>query len=460
MHWRQADHIFACILCFIIVAFALSSSIGSSNVFSSTGSYANSTPSKRTLGTPVSGYWNNTHGTGALQDAIPPATLVGISPLGGIPNSFCWNGYFGGVNYMTPVKDQGGCGSCWAFASVGAMEAQCQINIGNPGTGIDLSEQNVLSCSGGSCSGWYLQGTLDFLKNSGTPDEACDLYTATDSSCGTSRCLDYLSRTYYITSWTWISTDTANIKNFLYTHGPVVVWMPVFNDFPWYDAVFWQYYFYGHAPSGQYAGHFVVIVGWDDQGAGTADDYWIVRNSWGTSGGDVNSGYGGYFYMTQDPTNGFFGIYQEAAVISGVSLPQRPIEADDLIIVRPPAYNWFIRKSDGWFWAKQWGTSGDTPSLGDIDGDRIKDMIAWRPSNGGWYILRSSSNYASWSVYSWGVSGDIPLVGDFDGDGKSDCVIWRPSNGGWYILRSSSNYASWSVYSWGVSGDTPLCAGR
>jgi hypothetical protein len=94
--------------------------------------------------------------------------------------------------------------------------------------------------------------------------------------------------------------------------------MPVFSDFPWYDANFWQYYFYAHSRTGSYTGHFVVIVGWDNQDPGTGDDYWIVRNSWGTSGGDVWGGYGGYFYMTQDPATGFFGIAQEAAVIEDV----------------------------------------------------------------------------------------------------------------------------------------------
>lgn len=222
---------------------------------------------------------------------------------------------------MTTVRNQASCGSCWDFAAVGAMEAQYQIGVGDPSTGIDLSEQNVLSCSGGSCSGWYIDSALEFLKSSGTPDEACNPYVAADRPCGSGRCADYLSRTYHLTSWSRISTDAANIKNYLYTHGPVVVAMPVFSDFPWYDRAFWQNYFYSHAPSGQYAGHAVIIVGWDDQGAGTADDYWIVRNSWGTTGGDASSGYGGYFYITQDPTTGFFGTYNEAYVVSDVTPP-------------------------------------------------------------------------------------------------------------------------------------------
>lgn len=279
----------------------------------------------RTLGTPTGGYWTGPV-SGALPSKIPAYALAKWGGnIGSLPASFSWSGWDGasiiGANYMTPVRDQGGCGSCWAFAAIGGMEAQYQINNANPSSGIDLSEQNVLQCSGGSCSGWYLDGALDYLKNSGTPDEACNPYNATDHPCGTGRCSDYLLRTYKITDWTFISTDTATIKSYLINHGPVMVWMPIFNDFPWWNATFWQYYYYGHGTSDSYDGHFVVVVGWNDSGGG----YWIVRNSWGTSGGDVNDygggRHGGYFYMTMDPTTGFFGIHQEAAVISDVTEP-------------------------------------------------------------------------------------------------------------------------------------------
>ena len=227
---------------------------------------------------------------------------------------------------MTPIRDQDGCGSCWAFAAVGDMEAQYQISKVNPSSGIDLSEQNVLQCSGGTCGGSSITVPLDYLRDYGTPDEACNPYNAADHPCGTGRCSDYASRTYKITGWTWIATDTANVKTYLYTHGPVIVWMNVYSNFPWYDASFWQSYYYGHAhtacdvPTG--CGHFVVIVGWNDGG------WWVVRNSWGTSGGDVNDygggSHGGYFYMSMATTDGFFDPatgWGEAAVISDVTEP-------------------------------------------------------------------------------------------------------------------------------------------
>jgi len=294
---------------------------------------SDSTP-PRTLGTPTRGYW--TGNLGALPSLVPEEALAKAEYTGSLPSSFSWSGWDGvhtiGTNYMTPVRNQGGCGSCWAFAAIGGMEAQYQINRGNPSTGIDLSEQNLLQCSGGSCSGYYMSGTLNFLRSSGTPDEACNPYNAADHPCGTGRCSDYLSRTYKITGWTHISTTTNTIKYYLYTHGPVIVYMPVFDDFPWYDADFWQYSFYGHGPTGDFGGHLVVIVGWND--AGDPDGYWVVRNSWGTSGGDVNDygggSHGGYFYMTMNPTNGFFGIYQEAAVISSVTSPGPTYQASIL----------------------------------------------------------------------------------------------------------------------------------
>jgi hypothetical protein len=108
-----------------------------------------------------------------------------------------------------------------------------------------------------------------------------------------------------------------------------MVYMPTYADFrsAFWNATYWQYHFYSHEQrtGEKHETHIVVIVGWDDQSPDTTeDDYWIVRNSWGPGGGDIYTGFsGGYFYMTQDPHNGFFGIQQLAAVINDVMAPWR-----------------------------------------------------------------------------------------------------------------------------------------
>ena len=101
---------------------------------------------------------------------------------------------------------------------------------------------------------------------------------------------------------------------------------------------------------------------------------------------------------------------------------------------------------------------GDTPVVGDFDGDGKADPGIWRSSQGVWMIPLSSSNYSSYIFAQWGQSGDVPIVCDIDGDGKADIGFYR--NGLWGFLKSSQGYslANAQFFSWGGSGLTPIVA--
>ncbi len=88
----------------------------------------------------------------------------------------------------------------------------------------------------------------------------------------------------------------------------------------------------------------------------------------------------------------------------------------------------------------------------DFDGDGETDIAIWDPSNGIWYIVRSSDGMMVFTP--WGGGNDVPVPGDYDGDGKTDIAIWRPSNGYWYILRSSDG--TMTLTKWGVQNQIPL----
>jgi putative hemolysin len=89
-----------------------------------------------------------------------------------LPSAFTWRNK-GGSDWMTPVKDQSQCGSCWAFSAVGATEAVFNVERNNPNFGLDLSEELLNGGSAGSCCGGWHDAALGIIKNSGIPDETC-----------------------------------------------------------------------------------------------------------------------------------------------------------------------------------------------------------------------------------------------------------------------------------------------
>jgi predicted outer membrane repeat protein len=106
-----------------------------------------------------------------------------------------------------------------------------------------------------------------------------------------------------------------------------------------------------------------------------------------------------------------------------------------------------------------WPGLGDTPVVGDYNGDGITDPAIWRGSTGAW-IIPLSPNFTTYAFYSWGQSGDKPIAADVDGDLQTDIGYWRPSTGVWGFLLSSQNYsfASPMFFNWGTAVDIPVMA--
>lgn len=123
----------------------------------------------------------------------------------------------------------------------------------------------------------------------------------------------------------------------------------------------------------------------------------------------------------------------------------------DLSVYRPSAGGWYLLRSQLGFTGVGFGVSTDRIAPADYDGDGRTDVAVYRPSAGVWYILRSSNN--SLATYVFGAAEDLPTPADYDGDGQADVSLFRPSAGAWYRLNSSDG--AFAQVQFGANGDKP-----
>jgi C1A family cysteine protease len=195
------------------------------------------------------------------------------SGASGVPATVDWRN----KGAVTSVKDQGQCGSCWTFSATGAIEGAWAISKGQL---VDLSEQELVDCATGvsygshGCNGGQMEGAFKFVIANGQCTLASYPYTAKDGTCQKCTAVAHISYCSDVKPNDQVSMKAAVAQQ------PVAVAIEA-------DTRYFQSYSGGILTSsscGTTLDHGVLTVGYGEE---NGQKYWLVKNSWGTSWGDM-----------------------------------------------------------------------------------------------------------------------------------------------------------------------------
>lgn len=220
-------------------------------------------------------YLNGLRGPNGGKTAPKVWDVQDVSTLASLPLEVDWVA----KGAVTPVKNQGQCGSCWAFSTTGSVEGAWFLATGEL---VSLSEQQLVDCSGPEgnqgCNGGLMdQGFEYIISNGGICGESAYPYTASDGSCAAANCTAVAK----IHSYADVVQNSTEALMTAVAQQPVSVAVEA-------DGLDWQFYMGGIVTDscGTNLDHGVLVVGYGVAETTQPQPYWKVKNSWGASWGE------------------------------------------------------------------------------------------------------------------------------------------------------------------------------
>ncbi|XP_063296536.1 cathepsin K-like isoform X2 [Pelobates fuscus] len=191
--------------------------------------------------------------------------------------------------YVTPIRNQGSCGSCWAFSSVGSLEGQLMKKTGKL---VELSPQNLVDCvkKNDGCGGGYMTNAFEYVKdNNGIDSEEAYPYIGEDEECQYTPS----GRAATCTGYKEVKKGSEQaLMKAVVKVGPISVGIDAgLSSFQFYTKGI----YYDAQCNAEEINHAVLVVGY---GVQKSAKYWIVKNSWGEEWGNK-----GYILMAKDKGN-------------------------------------------------------------------------------------------------------------------------------------------------------------
>ncbi len=197
-----------------------------------------------------------------------------------LPSSIDWRA----AGIVTNIKNQGMCGSCWAFSTTGTLEGQHALSSGKL---VSLSEQNLVDCSTSNygCGGGWPSVAMEYIQKNGIDSESSYQYEGVDETCeyNRSNVASFLNQIVLVDSG-----NMSALHDAIGTVGPISIAIDAEDDFQFYKAGIYN----STSCSNSSLNHAVLAVGYSTF---MNNSFVIVKNSWGS-----DWGMDGYIYMAAD----------------------------------------------------------------------------------------------------------------------------------------------------------------